>query len=355
MPIVLTQTKHFQTTAQLREFILGLEAGDTVPVVSELTEILQCSHGTAIRALKALSDEGLITRPPRKQRYIVAKHAERSAARIAMVRPDYPSFVLDNQSRCIFLEGKKKNWSFSHYFYRNAEELDFNRIAADCDGLVMIPTSEYIPSELVGRMLEMGKPVVVLMEHLDHPQISNVAADDEAVGRMAARVFFERDYKRVLLIKDQPDESTMQLRIAGFRDEAERLGLPLPGELFLDTELQSFESPHDKLQVAFTEFLQKNISFDAVFCLTLDAASVVHRALLKSGRKIPDDIGLLAYSSNGKMAEYFTPSLTTISIDLDAEAENTVDILYNCLNSKTFSACTRLASPFLMERESLKK
>ena len=64
MTIVLTQTKHYQTTAQLREFILGLEAGDTVPVVSELTEILQCSHGTAIRALKALSDEGLITRPP---------------------------------------------------------------------------------------------------------------------------------------------------------------------------------------------------------------------------------------------------------------------------------------------------
>ena len=355
MPIVLTQTKHYQTTAQLREYILGLPAGDTVPVVSELIAMLGCSHGTAIRALKALSDEGLISRPPRKQRYIVARHAERSSARIAMVRPDFPTASFDNLLRGVFEKGKEKNWSFCHYFYRNAEELDFNRIAADCDGLVMIPTSEYIPSELVGRMLEMGKPIVVMQEHLEHARISNVAADDEAVGRMAARIFFERDYKRVLLIKDQPDESTMQLRIAGFRDEAVRLGLLLAEELFLDTELQSFESPHDKLQMAFTEFMQKNISFDAVFCLTLDAASVVHRALLKSGRKIPDEVGLLAYSSNGKMAEYFTPSITTISIDLDAEAENTVDILYNCLNSNTFSACTCLASPFLMERESLKK
>ncbi|MBQ9777005.1 MAG: substrate-binding domain-containing protein [Lentisphaeria bacterium] len=355
MPIILTQTKHYQTTMQLREFILGLEAGDTVPVVSELTEILQCSHGTAIRALKALSDEGLINRPPRKQRYIVAKHAERSAARIAMVRPDFPSPTYENQLRRIFGAGKKKNWSFSYFSYRNADELDFNRIAADCDGLVMIPASEDIPAELVGRMLEMGKPVVVLMEHLDHPQISNVTADDEAVGRLAAQTLFEHNYKRILLIKDQPDESTMQLRLAGFRKEAERLGLALPDELFLDTGVCSFEFFGNKLYEKFDEFLRKDIPFDAVFCLTMDAALVVHRALLASGRKIPEEVGLLAFSGENNIAEYFTPAITTISIDLNSGMEEAVNILAERLENTDTAARSFAMRPIIEERESLKK
>lgn len=355
MPIVLTQTKHYQTTAQLREFILGLEAGDTVPVVSELTEILQCSHGTAIRALKALSDEGLITRPPRKQRYIVAKHAERSAARIAMVRPDYPSFVLDNQSRCIFLEGKKKNWSFNYFTFRSTDELDFNRISTECDGLVMYPASENIPEELIARMLEMGKPVVVLMEHLDHPQISNVASDDEEVGRLAAQEFFRRNYKRVLLIKDQPDESTMQLRIAGFRKEAARLGLLLSDELFIDTKLRSFESSSDKLRLMFADFLQKNIPFDAVFCLTMDAGFVIHHALLAAGRKIPDDVGLLTYGGGYSIGEYFTPAITTISVDLTDGAKEVIKIFEECFKTNSVTAHSVLMQPYLEERDSLKK
>lgn len=355
MPIVLTQTKHYQTTAQLREYILGLDAGDTVPVVSELTEILGCSHGTAIRALKALSDEGLINRPPRKLRYIVARHAERASARIAMIRPDYPTSTHENLLRGVWEAGKKKNWSFSYFFYRNADELDFNRIAADCDGMVMIPTSEYIPSELVGRMLEMGKPIVVLMEHIDHPQISNVATDDEAVGRLAAQTLFKHNYKRVLLIKDQPDESTMQLRIAGFRKEAESVGLPLSEELFLDTKLCSFESSNDKLRNVFAEFLQKGIAFDAVFCLTMDAAFVVHRALLASGRKIPEDVGLLAYSGENNIAEYFTPAISTISIDLASEMQSIVDILTERLNGNNQPARILRMTPFLELRESLKK
>ena len=355
MPITLTQTKHYQATARLRKYILRLPAGDTVPVVADLTAMFDCSHGTAVRALQALADEGLIMRPPRKQRYRVTRHVPCASARIAMVRPDFPSSSIENLQRGIFLQGKSRNWKFSFFSYRNADELDFDRIAAVSDAMVLIPASEEIPQLLIDRMLEMGKPIVVLMEHIDHPAICNVAADDAAFGRLAARKLRQCGYRRVLLIKDQPAESTMALRIAGYRNEAARLGLPVSDELFLDTKLRPFEDCREKLQSGFAEILRSGVRFDAVLCLTMDAAIVVHRLLLASGRRIPQDAGLLAYGGENNIAEFFTPPITTFSIDLDSGMAAAAELLAERLDGQPRPASVRLMTPFLEERETLRR
>ena len=73
MPRVRSETKHFQAELRLREWINTLTPGDVLPVVCDLTERFNSSHGTIIRALTALADEGLIVRPLGKKRYLIAE------------------------------------------------------------------------------------------------------------------------------------------------------------------------------------------------------------------------------------------------------------------------------------------
>ena len=68
MPKLLTETKHFQAASQIRELVNTLSPGEVLPVASELMETLNISHGTAMRALKVLADEGVIVRPMGKLR-----------------------------------------------------------------------------------------------------------------------------------------------------------------------------------------------------------------------------------------------------------------------------------------------
>jgi DNA-binding LacI/PurR family transcriptional regulator len=355
MPIVLTQTKHYQTKVRLRKYLQELPAGSILPVVTELEELFSCSHGTMVYALKELAKEGLIVRPPRKQRYIVTQHTERGLPRIALVRPDFPSLGAEKLFRGIFERGRAQNWRMNLFCFRNVDELDFDYIAGNFDAMIILPASEDVPKNLIDRMLEMKKTIVLITEHVDNPWINNVVTNDEAVGRIAAREFHKRGYKRVLLIKDQPAESTMRLRIAGYRTEAAKLGIDCGDELFIDTELASFEELSLKLTTRFSEFLNSGIPFDAVFCLTIDAAIIVHKMLLASGRKIPQEVGLLAYCGENNIAEYFTPAITTLAIDLEVELDQIVSILENGLEGQTKPAGKFLIPVHLHERESLKK
>jgi|HubBroStandDraft_4_1064222.scaffolds.fasta_scaffold194681_3 DNA-binding GntR family transcriptional regulator len=47
--------------ADLREKIKTMRSGEQIPSITEITETYQVSRNTALRALKLLRDEGLIT------------------------------------------------------------------------------------------------------------------------------------------------------------------------------------------------------------------------------------------------------------------------------------------------------
>lgn len=123
MPRVLTETKHYQTATLLRQFVNTLPVGERLPVTSELMEMLNASHGTVIQALKTLSSEGVIQRQFGKQRYFVAERFDRSAAKICVIRPDYPSIAFDAMLRSVYEAGQDKNWRFLHQTYRSFEEI----------------------------------------------------------------------------------------------------------------------------------------------------------------------------------------------------------------------------------------
>ena len=294
MPRVLNETKHFQAAVQLREWINTLAPGEILPVVSELMTRFNLSHGTAMRALTALANEEIIIRPLGRKRYQVAERFERISARICILRPDYPSSDLSNMEKSIYAAGQKRNWTFIQHCYRNIGELNFSRIMAKADAMIFIPTSEIINEKLVKGLLKPARPVVVLLQHLRHSMINNVCINDFRVGELAAETLYERGHERILFLKAEPSETTMQERYHGFLSGVKRFGLPYGNELYLDTHLNAFDDAMEAAYAMLSDYLDKRKpDFTALFSPSLSGALAAYRALREHGLKVPEDIAVL--------------------------------------------------------------
>lgn len=328
MPRVLTETKHFQAAAQIRELANTLPPGESLPVASELMETLDISHGTAMRALKVLADEGVIVRPLGRQRYRIAERFERVSARICMIRPDFPSSSLDSMVQSVYAAGQRRNWKFNQYCFRKSEEVDFARIMGEADATVLIPAAEFIGPELVRALLKPARPVVVLLQHLHHPGINNVCINDFRVGELAAEALYEHGHRRILFIKDQPDESTMAERFRGFSAAAERLGIPVGGEWFFDVHTHVFENGRENCYRLFSELLGRGRpEFTAVFSGSTEGGIAALRAIREHGLRIPEDIAILSFGGEDTLPSYLYPPLSCIEVDRMKFGEYAAELL----------------------------
>ncbi len=353
MPKALIATKHFQATAEIRALINTLAPGESLPVASELTRTFQLSHGTVMRALKELADEGGIYRPVGKQRYLVADRFERVSARISMVRPDFPSREIDSMMQSVYTAGQSRNWKFNQHCFRNSAELDFSQIIGKADAIVLIPSSEIIQDDFIRVLLKPARPVVVLQQHLNHPQINNICADDYRVGVLAAEALAERGHRRVLFLKDQPAETSMSERRRGFVTAAARLGLDLSEELFLDSHLHSFEDSLTGSYRALSARVTDKPDFTAIFSASLSGAIAALRVAHERRLRIPEDMAVLAYGGESDLASYLHPSLSCVEIDKGELGRLTAELLETALNDAAAPARQLNLAPSLVLRESM--
>lgn len=328
MPKLLNETKHYRAAAQIRQLANTLPPGESLPVASELTRRLGISHGTAIRALKVLSDDGVIYRPLGKQRYRIAERFERASARISMVRPDFSSGDLDAITQSVYEAGQKRNWKFNQYCFRSGRELDFCRVIGECDAMVLIPPAEYLTDEFVKLLLKPARPVAVLLQHLRHPQINNVCTNDFRVGELAAETLYEHGHRRILFLKDQPDETTMRERRRGFQSAADRLRIPAGDKLYFDSHPHVFEDPLEATYQGLFRLLRSGkADFTAIFSASLVGGMAALRAAHELGLKVPEQLAVLCFSGESNLAPYFQPPLSCIETDRTKFGEYTAELL----------------------------
>ncbi|MBS1368694.1 MAG: substrate-binding domain-containing protein [Lentisphaeria bacterium] len=336
MPRVLTETKHYQAASRLREYVNTLPAGEKLPVTKVLMEQLETSHGTVIQALKTLAGEGLICRQFGKQRFFVAEGIERFAAKICLVRPDAPSTAYDAILRGLYETGQLKNWKFTHHTYRKFEEFDFGRALEGCDGCILLPQAQSIDRDMIRALKRPSRPVAVLLQHLKHPGIANVCIDDFRVGALAAETLYAKRHRRILVLRDQPHESTTEERLRGFHTAAERLGLTTDAGLFLDMELHPTDNTLETCYRKFSAFMEKTGTpgFTAVFTLSLSGGAAVLRVLRERGIRVPAEVSVLSYGGEVGFAPYLNPPLSCIEIDIDEFGSHAAALLDDMLHSR---------------------
>jgi DNA-binding LacI/PurR family transcriptional regulator/DNA-binding transcriptional regulator YhcF (GntR family) len=355
MPKVLQQTKHFQVTRQLRRDINALDAHEYVPTAAELVSRYETSHATIIRALTHLRRDGVIYRPAGQKRYQVAEFTAKPLARIAIVRPQYPSAGLDGNIRKIVEAGHRMQLAFDFKHYENMKVLDLNRVSEDEDAIILMPTTEPIPPHIQKAMVKPNKPIVLMTHHLDLSSICSVTVADEEVGQMAVQHAQQLGHTRCLILLDQTVDTTIQGRLDGWRkqmltqithDEVDRL--------ILDAQIKPFDDAREMSYQAMHRILTDpdKPKFTAVFSTSDSGAQGISRACFELGIRIPDDLSVISYTGANKIGQYSIPPMTTVESDMDSLGELYCKLILTQLKNQEPQVRHYQLSPTLHVRQS---
>jgi LacI family transcriptional regulator len=193
-----------------------------------------------------------------------------------------------------------------HFRSNNTKPLINTLLARQVEGIIWA-----VPEigDNLEQLPEVSIPIIYLTMP-ERPDVSAVAVDNYLGGRMATRHLIDQGYRQIAHLSGPLDWWESRQRQAGWLDTLRDAGLPV-------SEQQSTSgnwSVSSGAQ-AMEQLVESFPDMDAVFVgndqMALGAMHVAHQ----KGFRIPEDLGVVGFDGMPE-AEYFVPSLTTVSQDL---------------------------------------
>jgi DNA-binding LacI/PurR family transcriptional regulator len=197
------------------------------------------------------------------------------------------------------------------------------------DGLIFSPLA-LAGTDLTSRV--DGTPMVLLGERISDGSADHVAIDNTAAAADATRHLTGLGRRRIAAIGAQYRASsvTARLRLDGYRQALAEAGLPEDPDLVVPAE--SFHRADGA--AAMERLLALPDPPDAVFCFNDLLALGAIRAILRSGRKVPEDVAVVGFDDI-EDGRFSTPTLTTIAPDTARIAEIAVELLAERIGQTT--------------------
>ena len=156
---------------------------------------------------------------------------------------------------------------------------------------------------------------------LSEESYSSVSIDDYMTARRATEELLRRGHRRIAaLIPDRNDRSISELRYRGFRDALSEWG--------------SFEMADAYEGVC--RLLRLNLDFTALFMLSDTIALAGMKALESHGKRIPEDVSVIAIDGLN-VSEYAIPPLTTMVQPAEKMGKESVRILMRMLEEPGYA------------------
>lgn len=194
---------------------------------------------------------------------------------------------------------------------------------------------DYTPSELS----VIGIPFVCCsytncFGDLNEKDYSSVSIDDFATAYRATEELIRRGHRRIAaVIPSRDDRSISELRYHGFLKALEDHGIPTDENLIEETG-GCFEMPETYEGVC--RLLKRTEDFTAMFLLSDTAAMAGMKALEDHGRRIPEDVSVIAIDGLN-VSEYAIPTLTTLIQPAEEMGQESVRILMNMLKDPHYT------------------
>lgn len=166
---------------------------------------------------------------------------------------------------------------------------------------------------------------------LDPARYSSVAINDQDAARAAVNELIANGHTRIAaLVAAKDDSSISQLRYQGYCRALEEHGMALRPELVISTG-DSFAI--EDAYRATREALAKTDDFTALFAIADDMAIGAMRALREHGRRIPQDVSIVAIDGI-TVSEYIEPMLSTLCQPKRELGEKSVELLLDVLEGR---------------------
>ncbi len=191
-------------------------------------------------------------------------------------------------------------------------------------GIIVTPVTPRVGHLAAARA--GGTPVVVMARRWEDGDY--VTADNVEGGRLVARHLLARGHRRIGLVRsEEPDNTAVQGRVLGFREDLMSAGITVPDEWDCRTQRTLIE---DGMEAA-DRVLALSDRPSALFVTTDRKAMGVIRRLLERGLRVPEDIAVVGYDDIPYAACAQVP-LTTVAIPMRRMGELAAEILFDRLD-----------------------
>lgn len=213
------------------------------------------------------------------------------------------------------------------------------------DGIIFSPITT-TPTKIT--VAEGGKPLLLLGERQPGGLVDHVAVDSVKASYDATTHLVSIGRRRIAAIGVGGGAGTGAVRRKGYRKALKAADLPFDPAL----EIAGTGYHREDGAAAMRDLLALPFPPDAVFCFNDLLALGALRALADAGLSVPDDVAVVGFDDI-EDGRYHSPSLTTISPDLDWLAENAVGLLLERIAGTGPAERRDLAVPYTLQvRES---
>jgi len=195
-------------------------------------------------------------------------------------------------------------------------------------------------------------PIVMFDRTSEDVNCDKVIVDDFDSAVYAVNHLIKTGCKNIALLSNLDNTSVGKLRAEGYLQALKDNKIAVNESLILRT--QSNEE-YDEQFDAFFDIKGKKI--DGIFAVEEHASVAAHKAVLKAGFKMPDDVQIIGFA-DGVWSRRLTPSLTTVSQHGPEIGEAAAELLINWLEDKSEEGPdyeTKIIKTELRQRESTRK
>jgi DNA-binding LacI/PurR family transcriptional regulator len=232
---------------------------------------------------------------------------------------------------------------------------------AELDALTAARLSSYdgfVLSVVAGDAADLEKlsidtPVVLIGERAVPARFDHVLMDNVMGARMATEFLIRSGARRIALLGGASggDESMQELRTQGYQGAHAASGLAVSDDLIVGCGFAGEDG-----FVATRGLIDRGIAFDAVFALTDSAAIGALRALVETGRRVPEDVQVIGFDDLDD-GRFTVPSLTTVEPGNAEMADAICALLVERIESRPAPVPARVVMPEarIVERETTRR
>lgn len=193
------------------------------------------------------------------------------------------------------------------------------------DGLIVMPVGQEYRH--LQRLLDEGKPLVLLDRHFEELDACCVTVDNSRAAFEATEHLIEHGHERIGLVQGLPHTSTNRDRKQGYVDALQKHGLPVDDRLTAGRDFGA-QSGYE----AAGRLLGADEPPSALFALGERLTLGTLRAISEAGLQVPEDISLVSFD-DVDFAPFVAGSLTAVAQPREAMGEAAVDVLIDLMQN----------------------
>lgn len=189
------------------------------------------------------------------------------------------------------------------------------------DGILMSVCNKDKNQDLYNKVIERGIPIVFFDRTLERKQASQVRMDDNIMSFFMVEALIDQGRKHIVHIPGPSYIRNGYDRLVGYREALEKHLIKYDSNYVLTPALSADEGAK-----VMEDFLQRHITFDAVFGFTETALLGAKTTLQKHGFRIPEDVALCCMSGTA-LSTLIHPTITAVEQPVEEMAKEACRLL----------------------------